>query len=232
MNIAEQTVLVTGSNRGLGKAMTKELLSRGAKVYASARDIQSIDIPGAIPLQLDITDDESIQRAAKDAKDVTILINNAGVSTDTSLLSGDLTKIHLEYNTHVFGTLSMIRSFSPIIEKNGGGTILNILSALSWLADGSNGAYSSAKSAEWGLTNALRLELAPKRVKMIGLHVAYMDTDMFMNKDVPKTAPEKIAKTAIDGIQSGITEILADEISRSLQQSLSGGVRALYPDLK
>jgi NAD(P)-dependent dehydrogenase (short-subunit alcohol dehydrogenase family) len=232
MNIAEQTVLVTGSNRGLGKAMTKELLSRGAKVYASARDIQSIDIPGAIPLQLDITDEESIQRAAKDAKDVTILINNAGVSTDTSLLSGDLTKIHLEYNTHVFGTLSMIRSFSPIIEKNGGGTILNILSALSWLADGSNGAYSSAKSAEWGLTNALRLELAPKRVKMIGLHVAYMDTDMFMNKDVPKTAPEKIAKTAIDGIQSGTTEILADEISRSLQQGLSGGVQALYPDLK
>jgi NAD(P)-dependent dehydrogenase (short-subunit alcohol dehydrogenase family) len=232
MNIAEQTVLVTGSNRGLGKAMTKELLSRGAKVYASARDIQSIDIPGAIPLQLDITDEESIQRAAKDAKDVTILINNAGVSTDTSLLSGDLTKIHLEYNTHVFGTLSLIRSFSPLLEKNGGGTILNILSALSWLADGSNGAYSSAKSAEWGLTNALRLELAPKRVKMIGLHVAYMDTDMFMNKDVPKTAPEKIAKTAIDGIQSGTTEILADEISRSLQQGLSGGVQALYPDLK
>ncbi|WP_256704254.1 SDR family oxidoreductase [Paenibacillus sp. FSL R5-0766] len=195
------------------------------------RNPESIDLPGAIPLQLDITDPQSVMAAAEIASDVTLLINNAGSATGASLLTGELNDIHLEFNTHVFGTLSMIRAFAPMIEKNGGGSILNILSALSWLRLGNSGAYSAAKSAQWGITNALRLELAPKNVNVAGLHVAFMDTDMTAGIDAPKTSPTDIAKIAIDSIEADLYEIIADDTSRNVQQGLAGGVAALYPQL-
>lgn len=169
--------------------------------------------------------------AAEVASDVTLLINNAGSATGASLLTGDLSDIHLEFNTHVFGTLSMIRAFAPVIEKNGGGSILNILSVLSWLSLGNSGAYSAAKSAQWGITNALRVELAPKNVSVAGLHVAFMDTDMTAGIDAPKTSPTDIAKIAIDSIEADLYEIIADDTSRNVQQGLAGGVAALYPQL-
>lgn len=231
MDMTKQVAVVSGANRGLGKELALELLARGAKVYAGARNPESIHLPGAIPLQLDITDPESVKAAAEIAVDATLLVNNAGSSTGASLLTGELYDIHLEFNTHVFGTLSMMRTFAPVIEKNGGGSILNILSALSWINTGGAGAYSSAKSAQWGLTNALRLELAAKNVRVAGLHVGYMDTDMTAGIEAPKSNPTDIAKMAIDGIQSGLYEIIADEISRNVQQGLAGGVSALYPQL-
>lgn len=231
MDMTKQVAVVSGANRGLGKELALELLARGAKVYAGARNPESIHLPGAIPLQLDITDPESVKAAAEIAVDATLLVNNAGSSTGASLLTGELHDIHLEFNTHVFGTLSMMRAFAPVIENNGGGSILNILSALSWINTGGAGAYSSAKSAQWGLTNALRLELAAKNVRVAGLHVGYMDTDMTAGIEAPKSNPTDIAKMAIDGIQSGLYEIIADEISRNVQQGLAGGVSALYPQL-
>ncbi|AZN38798.1 SDR family oxidoreductase [Paenibacillus albus] len=231
MNISNQVALVTGANRGFGKNLAAELLVRGAKVYAGARNIDSIDLPGAIPLQLDITDPASVAAAAETASDVTLLINNAGVSTGASLLTGTLEDIHLEFNTHVFGTLAMARSFAPVIEKNGGGTILNILSILSWLGVDSLGAYSAAKAAAWGMTNSLRLDLAPHHVRVAGLHVAYMDTDMTAGVTSPKSDPKDIARIAIDGIEADLYEIVADDLSRNVQQGLAGGVAALYPNL-
>ncbi|MEK4660965.1 SDR family oxidoreductase [Priestia sp. FSL H7-0729] len=231
MDISKQVAIVSGANRGLGKKLALELLARGAKVYAGARNPESIDLPGAIPLQLDITDPQSVLAAAEVASDVTLLVNNAGSSTGASLLTGELNDIHLEFNTHVFGTLSMIRAFAPVIEKNGGGSILNILSALSWLSLGNSGAYSAAKSAQWGITNALRMELAPKNVRVAGLHVAFMDTDMTAGIDAPKTSPTDIAKIAIDSIEADLYEIIADDTSRNVQQGLAGGVAALYPQL-
>ncbi|GGA46205.1 SDR family oxidoreductase [Paenibacillus physcomitrellae] len=231
MDISNQTALVTGSNRGLGKHLALELLARGAKVYAGARNPASVDIPGAIPLQLDITDPKSVAEATAAAGDVTLLINNAGVSTGASLLTGDLADIHLEFDTHFFGTLSMIRAFAPVMEKNGGGSILNILSVLSWLSLGSLGAYSSAKSAAWGLTNDLRLNLVPKNIRVAALHVGYMDTDMTAGITAPKLAPSDIAKIAVDGMEADLYEILADELSKQVQQGLAGGVAALYPGL-
>ncbi|WP_138754847.1 SDR family oxidoreductase [Paenibacillus sinopodophylli] len=231
MDISKQVAIISGSNRGLGKELALELLARGAKVYAGARNPESINLPGAIPLQLDITDPKSVMAAVEVAKDATLLINNAGTATGASLLSGDLEDIHLEFDTHVFGTLSMIRGFAPVIEKNGGGSILNILSALSWFSIGDSGAYSAAKSAQWGITNALRLELAPKNIKLAGLHVAFMDTDMTAGIQAPKSSPKDIAKIAIDGIESKLYEIVADDTSRNVQQGLAGGVLALYPQL-
>ncbi|WP_431090622.1 SDR family oxidoreductase [Paenibacillus sp. 8b26] len=231
MDISKQVAIVSGSNRGLGKHLALELLARGAKVYAGARNPESVDLPGAIPLQLDITDPKSVVAAAEIAGDVTLLINNAGSATGASLLTGELDDIHLEFDTHVFGTLSMIRTFAPVIEKNGGGSILNILSVLSWINIGEGGAYSAAKSAQWGVTNALRLELAAKNVRVAGLHVAFMDTDMTAGIQAPKSSPKDIARTAIDGIEADLYEIVADDTSREVQQGLSGGVPSLYPQL-
>ncbi|MBE0342892.1 SDR family NAD(P)-dependent oxidoreductase, partial [Paenibacillus sp. 28ISP30-2] len=209
MDFSKQVAIVSGSNRGLGKELALELLARGAKVYAGARNPETVDLPGAIPLQLDITDSKSVIAAAEAAGDVTLLINNAGTATGASLLTGTLDDIHLEFDTNVFGTLSMIRTFAPVIEKNGGGSILNILSALSWINIGNSGAYSAAKSAQWGVTNALRLELAPKNVRVAGLHVAFMDTDLTAGIQAPKSSPKDIARIAIDGIEAGLYEIVA-----------------------
>ncbi|QIZ08323.1 SDR family oxidoreductase [Priestia megaterium] len=231
MKISEQVAFVTGANRGFGRHLALELLSRGAKVYAGARNPESIDIPGVIPVKLDITNPQEVAAAAMVAKDVTLLINNAGSSTGASLIDGDLDKIHLEFNTHFFGTLSMVRTFAPILANNGGGSILNILSALSWVSSGTVGAYTAAKAAEWALTNDLRLNLYPQNVRVAGLHVGFMETDMTSSLEVPKSNPEDIAKIAIDGLESDSFEIVADDVSRKIQRDFAGGVSAIYPHL-
>jgi NAD(P)-dependent dehydrogenase (short-subunit alcohol dehydrogenase family) len=231
MKISEQVAFVTGANRGFGRHLALELLSRGAKVYAGARNPESIDIPGVIPVKLDITNPQEVAAAAMVAKDVTLLINNAGSSTGASLIDGELDKIHLEFNTHFFGTLSMVRTFAPILAKNGGGSILNILSALSWVSSGTIGAYTAAKAAEWALTNDLRLNLYHQNVRVAGLHVGFMETDLTSSLEVPKSNPEDIAKIAIDGLESDSFEIVADDVSRKIQRNLAGGVSAIYPHL-
>ena len=231
MKISEQVAFVTGANRGFGRHLALELLSRGAKVYAGARNPESIDIPGVIPVKLDITNPQEVAAAAMVAKDLTLLINNAGSSTGTSLIDGDLDKIHLEFNTHFFGTLSMVRTFAPILANNGGGTILNILSALSWVSSGTVGAYTAAKAAEWALTNDLRLNLYPQNVRVAGLHVGFMETDMTSSLEGPKSNPEVIAKIAVDGLESDSFEIVADDVSRKIQRVFAGGVSAIYPHL-
>ena len=162
---------------------------------------------------------------------MTVLINNAGSSTGGDLLTGDLDDIRLEMDTHYFGTLSVVRAFAPQIAANGGGAILNILSALSWFSFPDVGAYCAAKSAQWSLTNALRLQLADQGIRVAGLHVGYMDTDMTRAVTAPKSAPADVARIAVDGIADGAYEILADDISRQVQAGLAGGVDALYPQL-
>ncbi|NUU79104.1 SDR family oxidoreductase [Paenibacillus xylanilyticus] len=231
MNISEQVAFVTGANRGLGRQLTLELLSRGAMVYAGARNPETIDIPGVTPVKLDVTNPQEVAAAANLAKDVTILINNAGSSTGASLLEGDMEKIQLELDTHFFGTLSMVRAFAPVIENNGGGSVLNILSVLSWFSGGAAGAYTAAKAAAWALTNDLRLNLYPRHIRVAGLHVGYMETDMTAGLDTPKSNPSDVAKMAIDGIAAGSFEILADDNSRMIQAGLAGGVSTLYPHL-
>jgi NAD(P)-dependent dehydrogenase (short-subunit alcohol dehydrogenase family) len=231
MDITNATVLVTGANRGLGRALAAELVSRGATVYAAARNPAQIDLPGVRPLAVDITDPASVAAAADAARDVNLLINNAGSSTGADLLDADVDRIRLEMDTHYFGTLSMARAFAPIIEANGGGTILNILSVLSWVALPEAGAYSAAKTAEWALTNALRSQLAGEGVLVAGMHVAYMDTDMAKHVTSPKLDPAAVARTTVDGIENDLHEIVIDDFTRSVQAKLSGGVADLYPQL-
>jgi NAD(P)-dependent dehydrogenase (short-subunit alcohol dehydrogenase family) len=223
MSTEQITALVTGANRGLGRRFADELVERGAKVYAAARRPETIDLAGVIPVQLDITDPDSVARAAALAGDVNVLINNAGVSTGAQLLSGSMDDVRQEIETHYFGTLSVTRAFAPIIEANGGGSILNVLSVLSWAHVPAFGAYSAAKAAGWAMTDAVRQELAPRGIHVASLHVGYMDTDMA--EHVPadqKVDSSAVAKLALDGLFAGAPEILADDLSRTVKAQLSG----------
>jgi NAD(P)-dependent dehydrogenase (short-subunit alcohol dehydrogenase family) len=223
MDTRHITALVTGANRGLGKQFAAQLVGRGAKVYAAARRPETIELAGVEPVQLDITDPTSVRRAADLAGDVTVLINNAGTSTRAGLLSGAFEDVRLEMETHYFGTLSMIRAFVPVIESNGGGAILNMLSVLSWLHAPGSGAYSAAKAAGWAMTDALRQELGPRGIQVTAVHVGYMDTEMaaFAPAD-QKTDPAVVAELALDGLLAGEPEVLADDLTRATKAQLSG----------
>jgi NAD(P)-dependent dehydrogenase (short-subunit alcohol dehydrogenase family) len=231
MDINGKIALVTGANRGLGRHLAAQLRDRGATVYAAARHPATVDLPGVTPIALDITDPASVAAAAAATSGVSILVNNAGTSTGSSLLTGDPADIRLELDTHFFGTLAVIRAFAPQLAAQETSAVLNILSALSWVTFPGTGAYCAAKSAEWSLTNALRLELAAQGTRVSALHVGYMDTDMTKGIDAPKSDPAIIAKLAIDGIAAGDAEIIADEVSRQVQAGLSSGVAALYPQV-
>ncbi|MGW4525771.1 SDR family oxidoreductase [Amycolatopsis sp. NPDC004378] len=232
MEITGAVALVTGANRGLGRQFAAALLERGAaKVYAAARNPESVDLPGVVPIRLDVTDPESIREAAKIAGDVTLLVNNAGSSTGSSLLGGTLEDIRLEMDTHYFGTLAVTREFAPILERNGGGAVLNVLSVLSWITAPHLAAYSAAKAAAWSLTNALRLELAPQKTQVTALHVGYMDTEMAKHVEGSKVDPALAAGLALDGVEQGRFEVLVDDLSRNVRAGLSGDLAGLYPAL-
>ena len=231
IDFSTTTALVTGANRGFGRHLAEQLVQRGATVYAAARNPETVSLEGVRPLRLDITDHESVAAAAAQASDVTLLINNAGISTGASVLTSDVADVRRELDTHVFGTLDVTRAFVPVLEANGGGAILNVLSVLSWVSLPPVGAYAAAKAAEWAMTNALRAELAPRNIRVSGLHVGYMDTDMTAGIEAEKSDPAAVAKLTLDELGAGAYEILADEISRQVRAGLAGGVAALYPDL-
>jgi len=234
MDITGSVALVTGANRGIGRHFATQLLERGAaKVYATARRPEAVQIPGAQVLALDITDPASVAAAAAAAPDVTLLVNNAGISTYQNLLDGDPAKIRLEMETHFFGTLSVVRAFAPVLAASGagggGGAILNVLSALSWFSyDGAN-AYSAAKAAEWSLTNGIRLELAAQRTLVTGLHTGSVDTDIMAGWDVPKNDPADVARAGLEGIEAGRLEVLVDEASAQVKAALAEDPSAFYP---
>jgi NAD(P)-dependent dehydrogenase (short-subunit alcohol dehydrogenase family) len=231
MDITGKTALVTGANRGFGRHLAGQLRDRGATVYAAARNPAAVDLPGVTPIALDVTDPESVAAAAAATRDVAILINNAGSGTGASLLTGDLTDVRLEMDTHYFGTLAVTRAFAPQLAGQGESAVLNVLSVLSWVSMPHIGAYCAAKAAEWSLTNALRLELAPQGTRVTSLHVGYMDTDLARRVTAPKADPADIARIALDGIEKGEAEIVADEISQQVLAGLSAGTRGLYPQV-
>ncbi|MEU2282714.1 SDR family oxidoreductase [Streptomyces sp. NPDC013178] len=222
MELENAVAVVTGANRGLGRQLAAQLLERGAKVYAAARRPESVDLPGAVRLRLDVTDEESIRAAAHVASDATLLVNNAGISTGTPLLAGDPDVVRLEMATNFFGPLAVTRAFAPVIAGNGGGAVLNVLSVLSWLHPADLGAYAAAKAAAWAMTGAAREELAPHGITVSALHVGYMDTDMASVIPADQKAdPADVAAQALSGIEQGLPEILADETTRFVKQGLA-----------
>ena len=229
MDIEGSVAVVTGANRGLGRHFAAQLLERGAaKVYAAARNPAAIDLPGVVHLRLDITDPESVAAAASAAGDATLLVNNAGTYTHATLLDGEFDDIRLEMETHFFGTLRMTRAFAPVLAANGGGAVLTVLSVLSWVHSPVYGGYSAAKAAAWSQVNSLRQQLAPLGVDMTALHVGYLDTDMAAHVDEPKNDPAVVAATALDGVQQGTWEVVADEFSQQVKSALSSPPEVLY----
>jgi NAD(P)-dependent dehydrogenase (short-subunit alcohol dehydrogenase family) len=217
MDLNGTVALVTGANRGLGRHFAQQLLERGArKVYAAARDPHTIDLEGVEPLALDITDPAAVARAAATAPDVRLLINNAGVSTGTDLVTGDLVRIKLELDTNLYGMLAMIRAFAPIVR---GGAILNVLSRLSWLSYPGANAYAMSKAAAWSLTNGVRLELPDTLVT--GLFLSSTDTDMMAGWDIPKNDPAEVVRAALDGLEAGATEVIADAETAEAKAALA-----------
>ena len=229
MQLDGQTALVTGANRGLGRHLAQQLRDRGATVYAGARNPAAVDLDGVTPIAMDITDPASVAEAAHSIGNASIVINNAGSSTGTSLLTGNLDDVRLEMDTHFFGTLSVTRAFAPQLGRHDQSAVLNVLSALSWYTFPGVGAYCAAKSATWSMTNALRQELAGQGTRVAALHVAHMDTDMTRNVDAPKADPADIARIALDGIADDAYEIIADDTSKQVLAGLAAGVGALYP---
>ena len=228
MKIEGSTALVTGANRGLGRHFAQELLGHDATVYAGARRPDAVDLPGVRPIALDITDPDSVAAAAAAIGGLTLLVNNAGSSTGSSSSTGRSTTSGWRWR-HTFSAPSPSSGPSPPqLAAGGGGAILNVLSALSWLSFPQSGAYSPP-SRPMVPDHALRQELAGQHTQVAALHVGYMDTDMTRGITAPKSDPAAVAKFALDKLEAGGVEILADDVSRQVRSGLAGGVTALYP---
>lgn len=233
MNVEGSVALVTGANRGLGASLCAALLERGAaKVYAGARDVDSVTMDGVEPIRLDITSPDDIAAAAATCRDVTLLINNAGIGTGTLALAENAQEMaQREFDTNVLGPLAMSSAFAPILGANGGGALVNVLSVLAWFSSPSTALYSAAKAASWSLTNSIRQELHAQGTQVVALHVGYMDTDMTAGINAPKSSPDDVAAQVMDGLEAGHFEVLADDISRNVRAALSGDLTVLYPML-
>ncbi len=223
MKIENSVVLITGANRGIGLAFARALLARGArKIYAAARNPATVSLPGVETLQLDVTKPEEIAAAVQHASDVTLVINNAGIAQPGGFLAQDSDAVARRiFETNFFGVLNMSKAFAPVLKTNGGGALLNVLSVASWVNGGELAAYSASKSAAWSLTNALRHELAAQKTQVLGLHMAYVDTDLTRGFDVQKTSAEEIVKRALDALEAGADEVLADVLTQQVRQGLA-----------
>ena len=234
MRIEGSVALVTGANRGLGRAFARALVARGAtKVYGAARDPGGVTEPGLTPVALDITDETSIANAAAECSDVTLLVNNAGVMKASTFIGAPSTaSARLEMETNYFGTLSMCRAFAPILRANGGGALVNMLSVASFYTNPLTASYGASKAAAWSLTNGIRTELAHQGTLVVAVHAAFIDTDMAAGIDVAKVSPESVAEQTFDAVEAGEIEVLADERSRFVKASLSRDHELIYPSIQ
>ncbi|MGZ2746437.1 SDR family oxidoreductase [Burkholderia stagnalis] len=226
MKIEGAVVFVTGANRGLGLHFAQQALERGAKkVYAGARDPSTVTLPGVIPVKLDVTRPADVAAAAVVARDVTLLINNAGIARYGSLTDdGADAALRDHFDTNVFGVLAMARAFAGVLAGNGGGAMLNVLSVASWINRPMLSAYGVSKSTAWALTNGLRHSLREQRTQVVGLHAGFIDTDLTQGLEVPKASPVDVVRQAYDAIEAGAEEVVTDEFSRQVKQGLSNGV--------
>ncbi len=233
--IVGSVALVTGANRGIGRAVVEALIARGAaKVYAAARNIEALaDLVAAgsgrvVALALDITSDESVALAKAIASDVTLLINNAGALAPGSQLSTSIEQLKLNLDVNYYGTLRTASAFAPVIEANGGGSIANVLSAVSFASVPGFGAYSASKAAAHSLTQGLRAELGPKGVKISGIYPGPVDTDMAKALEgVEKATPASVAAEILDGIEAGDDYILPDPMAKQAYATFREDPRSL-----
>jgi NAD(P)-dependent dehydrogenase (short-subunit alcohol dehydrogenase family) len=234
MKIDGSVALVTGANRGLGRAYARELVKRGAaKVYGAARDPAAVTEPGVTPIALDITDAERVAQVVAQCADTSLLVNNAGVMKASTFIGApNMDAARLEMETNYFGTLSMCRAFAPVLAANGGGAIVNMLSITSFYTNPFNASYGASKAAAWSLTNGVRLELHHQGTLVVAVHAGFIDTDMAALVNAPKDSPESVADQVFDAVEAGQVEVLADERTRTVKAQLSRDQELIYPPVQ
>ena len=223
MKVRDSVALVTGANRGLGLVFAQELIAAGArKVYAAARQPELITLDGVHRVRLDVTKPDDIAAAARACTDVNLFINNAGVCFWSGFLEPDAVEAaRAEMETNYFGPLLLSRAFAPVLAKNGGGAIVNVLSILSWISVPNGGTYSASKAAAWSLTNWLRTGLREQGTQVLGVHAGPIDTDMASQLTLPKVKPVDVVRQVLSAIEAGQDEVLADDMTRQIKAGLS-----------
>ncbi|TWJ17581.1 SDR family oxidoreductase [Geobacter argillaceus] len=228
MDLKGKTVLVTGANGGIGKALVKRLLDKGvAKVYAAARtanaveELARLDPDRLFAVRLDVTNAASVEAVAKYCKDVDVLVNNAGVNRCMWFMGPTgMESAHEEMEVNFFGTLAMCRAFAPIIAARGDGAIVNISSIIGLVNLPLNGTYCASKAAGHSLLQGVRAELAPRGIKVIGVYPGPVDTRMTAGQEIPKATPDQIADAILAGLENGDEEIFPDPMSQHVHAML------------
>jgi NAD(P)-dependent dehydrogenase (short-subunit alcohol dehydrogenase family) len=224
MKVQDSVAFVTGANRGIGKAYVEALVQAGARrVYVAARTIATLDAVVAIapdritPVALDVTNPDQVNAAAQMAQDVTVLINNAGVlGAGGFFTEKSVETAEWEMNTNYFGTLAMVRAFAPILQRNGGGAIVNLLSMVSVVNAPVFGSYSASKAALYSLTQGIRAELSQQGTQVIGIFPGPVDTAMAEGVPLDKVAPIEVANASLQAIEQGTEEVFPDAMSQSV----------------
>ena len=234
-----KAAFVTGANRGIGRAFVEELLAAGAaKVYAGARDPSTLaDLVAAgkgriVPIELDVTKPEIIEKAATACEDVAVLINNAGIAAFEGLISAsDAVSARNEMEINYFGSLNMIRSFAPRLAANGGGTIVNMSSIAGLVSIPVFSSYSASKAAVHSLTQGARAELAAQETLVVGVYPGPVDTDMGTNIPLEKASPRAVVKAVLEGVEAGEEDIFPDPASKQLHEGLTADPKAVEKQL-
>lgn len=233
MEVNGSVALVTGANRGIGKALVDELFTRGAsKVYAGARDLASVTDPRAVPVTLDVTNPARFSQLGRELEDLTLVVNNAGIGRGGTPLQASLEDARAELETNYLSIISSTQAFAPVLAANGGGAFVNVLSVVSWVAVPFLATYSASKAAAWSFTNAARIQLKQHGTEVVGVHVGFVDTDLTAGLDTPKVQPTQVATAALDALEIGQPEAIVDDFSRSVKAGLHDDQSLLYPGIE
>lgn len=221
MKIDGSVVLLTGANRGIGRALAEELLRRGAaKIYLGVRDVASVQAMTAssgrvVPLTLDVTKPEQVKQAAQTAADVTLLINNAGVAAFTGAVSAaDTANARQEMEVNYFAPLALAQAFRDTPAFQRGGAIVNILSFLALVTLPAAGTYAASKAAALALTRTLRAELKGRGVQVLGSLPVQVETDMGVALPEPRLTPDEVAAATLDALEAGAEEVFPGVLSQ------------------